>query len=326
MTKDGDAPLEHLMQVLGHSFGDPDLLRTALTHPSALTRRTGRQGPRQKGGQDNQRLEFLGDRVLGLVVAEMLFRTFGEEDEGAMANRLAALVRQEGLAHVARSIDLGSHLILSRGEEEGGGRDNAATLADACEALIGAIYLDAGLEAARQFVERHWRSGRRGSSRRRMPRRRCRNGPRPPACRCRSIRWWNRAARRTIRPSPSRSRSPARHRQARGKSKRSAEQAAAASLMADCARDRRQVALRLCRPYRRAECRQVDPAQPPDRREGLDRQPQGADHAPACSASPCAARAGVFVDTPGIFAPRRRLDRAMVAAAWGGAGDADASS
>ena len=75
MTKDGDAPLEQLMQVLGHSFGDPDLLRTALTHPSALTRRTGRQGPRQKGGQDNQRLEFLGDRVLGLVVAEMLYRT-----------------------------------------------------------------------------------------------------------------------------------------------------------------------------------------------------------------------------------------------------------
>src|SRR4029453_7346892 len=144
------------MQVLGHSFGDPDLLRTALTHPSALTRRTGRQGPRQKGGQDNQRLEFLGDRVLGLVVAEMLYRTFGKEDEGAMAKRLAALVRQEGLAHVARSIELGNHLILSRGEAEGGGRDNAATLADACESVIGAIYLDAGLDAARPFVERHW--------------------------------------------------------------------------------------------------------------------------------------------------------------------------
>ena len=156
MTKVAEAPLEQLMEVLGHSFGDLDLLRTALTHPSALTRRTGRQGPRQKGGQDNQRLEFLGDRVLGLVVAEMLYRTFGKEDEGAMAKRLAALVRQEGLAHVAHSIDLGSHLILSRGEAEGGGRDNAATLADACEAVIGAIYLDAGLDAARQFVERHW--------------------------------------------------------------------------------------------------------------------------------------------------------------------------
>jgi ribonuclease-3 len=144
------------MQVLGHGFSDLDLLRTALTHPSALTRRNGKSGPRQKGGQDNQRLEFLGDRVLGLVVAEMLYRTFGKEDEGAMAKRLAALVRQEGLAHVARTIDLGRHLILSRGEADGGGRDNAATLADACEAIIGAIYLDSGLDAARKFVERHW--------------------------------------------------------------------------------------------------------------------------------------------------------------------------
>ncbi len=158
MTKHGDPPLDQLMEVLGHSFGDLDLLRTALTHPSALTRRSGRAGPRQKGGLDNQRLEFLGDRVLGLVVAEMLYRTFGKEDEGAMAKRLAALVRQEGLAHVARAIDLGSHLILSRGEAEGGGRDNSATLADACEAVIGAIFLDAGLAAARRFVERHWAS------------------------------------------------------------------------------------------------------------------------------------------------------------------------
>jgi ribonuclease III len=156
MSKSGESQLDDLMQVLGPGFSDLDLLRTALTHPSALTRRTGKSGPRQKGGQDNQRLEFLGDRVLGLVVAEMLYRTFGKEDEGAMAKRLAALVRQEGLAHVARTIDLGRHLILSRGEADGGGRDNAATLADACEAIIGAIYLDAGLEAARKFVERHW--------------------------------------------------------------------------------------------------------------------------------------------------------------------------
>src|SRR4030095_10372629 len=146
MTKDGDAPLEQLMQVLGHSFGDPDLLRIALTHPSALTRRTGRQGPRQKGGQDNQRLEVLRDRGRGLGGAGMLYRPFGKEDEGAMAKRLAALVRQEGLAHVARSIDLGSHLILSRGEAEGGGRDNGATLADACAEVIGATLICAGAD------------------------------------------------------------------------------------------------------------------------------------------------------------------------------------
>jgi ribonuclease-3 len=235
MTKDGDAPLEQLMQVLGHSFGDPDLLQTALTHPSALTRRTGRQGPRQKGGQDNQRLEFLGDRVLGLVVAEMLYRTFGKEDEGAMAKRLAALVRQEGLAHVARSIDLGGHLILSRGEAEGGGRDNAATLADACEAVIGAIYLDAGLDAARQFVERHWAELIAADSK-------------PPQDAKTALQEWAQAAGLplpiyqvvessgpphdptfTVEVRVSGKRTA----KASGKSKRAAEQAAAASLMAD---------------------------------------------------------------------------------------------
>jgi ribonuclease-3 len=147
---------DQLADTFGHRFRQPELLREALTHPSASApaARSARARPSKQRGYE--RLEFLGDRVLGLVVAEMLYRTFGKEDEGAMAKRLAALVRQEGLAHVARSIDLGSHLILSRGEAEGGGRDNAATLADACEAVIGAIYLDAGLDAARQLVERHW--------------------------------------------------------------------------------------------------------------------------------------------------------------------------
>jgi ribonuclease-3 len=129
MTKDGEAPLEQLMQVLGHSFGDPDLLRTALTHPSALTRRTGRQGPRQKGGQDNQRLEFLGDRVLGLVVAEMLYRTFSREDE-ARWRRLAALVRRKALpTSRARSISAA----ISSSRAAGGRRRSRQcwTLADA---------------------------------------------------------------------------------------------------------------------------------------------------------------------------------------------------
>jgi ribonuclease-3 len=173
--------------------------------------------------------------VLGLVVAEMLYRTFGKEDEGAMAKRLAALVRQEGLAHVARSIDLGSHLILSRGEAEGGGRDNAATLADACESVIGAIYLDAGLDAARQFVERHWAELVAADSK-------------PPQDAKTALQEWAQAAGLplpiyevvessgpphdptfTVEVRVSGKRTA----QASGKSKRSAEQAAAASLMAE---------------------------------------------------------------------------------------------
>ncbi len=144
---------------LGHRFADSDLLRIALTHASAVTR----QSPKRKRGKaivdaDNQRLEFLGDRVLGLVIAEMLFKVFPGENEGALAKRLAALVRQGGLARVARQLDLGRYLALSRGEEESGGRDNEAILADACEAVIGALYLDGGLEVARGLIEAHWQA------------------------------------------------------------------------------------------------------------------------------------------------------------------------
>jgi ribonuclease-3 len=153
--------LRDLMTALDYAFKDPELLRVALMHPSALS--TGRGKSRKKmepkvgRGADNQRLEFLGDRVLGIVVAEMLFRAFPDEDEGALARRLAALVKQDSLDAVAREIALGRYLTISRGEEEGGGRDNPAILADACEALMGAIYLDGGLEAARGFIVRHWR-------------------------------------------------------------------------------------------------------------------------------------------------------------------------
>ncbi|MBL8708691.1 MAG: ribonuclease III [Rhodospirillaceae bacterium] len=147
----------------------------AITHPSAVGRSRTRRPRSGKGTTatpattaktraarlpaklaDNQRLEFLGDRVLGLIVAEMLFNQFPAEDEGALAKRFAALVRQEGLAQVAQDLDIGRFLTLSRGEEESGGRDNPATLADACEAIIGALYLDGGIAAARRFIERHW--------------------------------------------------------------------------------------------------------------------------------------------------------------------------
>ncbi len=140
-----------LREILGHRFADPDLLQQALTHPSTFGAAAGR-----RHGASYERLEFLGDRVLGLVVADMLYRSFPGESEGPLARRLAELARKEAIARVAESIDLGRHLVLSRGEEDGGGRQNPSLLADACEAVIGALYLDGGLEAARVFIEREW--------------------------------------------------------------------------------------------------------------------------------------------------------------------------
>src|SRR5208337_3604787 len=99
---------------------------------------------------------FLGDRVLGLVVADMLFRQFPGENEGDLARRHAALVRRESLARVALEIGLGQALSLSRSEEETGGRHNAGTLADACEAVLGALYADGGLAPAAALIERLW--------------------------------------------------------------------------------------------------------------------------------------------------------------------------
>jgi ribonuclease-3 len=159
--RESEPDLRDLMTALDYGFKDPELLRVALLHPSAVStgrgKRSRKTAEKDGRGADNQRLEFLGDRVLGIVIAEMLFRAYPDEDEGALARRLAALVKQDSLDAVAREIALGRYLTISRGEEEGGGRDNPAILADACEALIGAVYLDGGLEAARTFVERHWR-------------------------------------------------------------------------------------------------------------------------------------------------------------------------
>jgi len=129
---------------LGHEFARPELLEQALTHPSATAKST------------YERLEFLGDRVLGLVVADMVYRTYPNEPEGALARRHTALVRKEALARVAEAIDLGAYLRISRGEAEQGGRSSHSLLADACEAVIAALFLDGGFEAARRFVERWW--------------------------------------------------------------------------------------------------------------------------------------------------------------------------
>lgn len=135
--------------VLGHDFARPDLLREALTHRSALR-------PRARGQGSNERLEFIGDRVLGLVMAEWLIERFPAEQEGDLGRRLAHLVSQPVLARVAEDIGLPDVLSVAPGEAKAGVRQRATVLADALEAALGALYLDGGLETARAFVRRAW--------------------------------------------------------------------------------------------------------------------------------------------------------------------------
>ncbi|MCC7321470.1 MAG: ribonuclease III [Rubellimicrobium sp.] len=140
------AEIRALSDRLGHDFDRPELLTRALTHGSV-------SGP---GRPDNQRLEFLGDRVLGLVMAEALLAADREATEGRIAPRFNTLVRRETCAAIAREIDLGAAMRLGRSEMTSGGRRKEALLADAMEAVIAAIYLDGGLEAARAVVLRLW--------------------------------------------------------------------------------------------------------------------------------------------------------------------------
>jgi ribonuclease-3 len=131
---------------LGHDFSDPALLVRALTHSSMSS----------PNRDDNQRLEFLGDRVLGLVMAEALLAHDSAATEGQLAPRFNALVRKEACADVAREIDVGTVLKLGRSEMLSGGRRKLALLGDAMEAVIAAVYVDAGYEAARAMVLRLW--------------------------------------------------------------------------------------------------------------------------------------------------------------------------
>ena len=134
---------------LGHPFRDENLLRLALTHPSVAHEANAVTA-------HNQRLEFLGDSVLGLVLSGALYDKFSAADEGALTKSRAKLVNAGTLAAHARALGLGAHLVLSRGEENTGGRDRASALADAFEAVLGAIFLDGGFEAAREFVLREF--------------------------------------------------------------------------------------------------------------------------------------------------------------------------
>jgi ribonuclease III len=135
--------LNALEQKLGHQFSDPGLLARALTHAGADAARS------------NERLEFLGDRVLALVVAEELYRLYADEDEGALTRRVHSLVRWEACARVAEEIGLWDHLVLTR-SEAAGGRARGPIVGSALEAVIAALYLDSGLDVARAFIARWW--------------------------------------------------------------------------------------------------------------------------------------------------------------------------
>lgn len=141
--------ISKLFIALGHDFAKPGLLEEALTHPSA----TAGEG---KGRRNFERFEFLGDRVLGLCVAQLLAEHYRDEKVGALARRHTALVRAETLTRVAEKIGLGDFIIMSKAEEEAGGRTNPAIVADCCEAVIAALYLDGGMEAAQRFIHAHW--------------------------------------------------------------------------------------------------------------------------------------------------------------------------
>ncbi len=144
-----DVPTEALDRALGLSFHDAALREAALTHRSFAFERGLRV--------NNERLEFLGDSVLGLVVTDMAYRAYPDHPEGSLAKLRAAIVNMSALAEVARGLDLGSMVLLGKGEEQSGGRDKSSILADALEAVFGALYLDLGLEAAAALIERLFR-------------------------------------------------------------------------------------------------------------------------------------------------------------------------
>jgi ribonuclease III len=148
LPKARNTALKDLSARLGHDFSDPALLKLALTHASA------RAGARPN--EDNERLEFLGDRVLGLAIAELLANSFPKAREGELARWFNHLVRAETCAEVAQEWELGTFILMSGGEAGSGGRSKKTILANACEAVLGAIFADGGYEEARGVVCRFW--------------------------------------------------------------------------------------------------------------------------------------------------------------------------
>jgi ribonuclease-3 len=152
-SRSGD--LDDLQTVIGYRFAGASLLAEALTHASTLAAGK-RQAARKAGSRSNERLEFLGDRVLGLTVAHLLIETYPDEAEGGLTHRHSMLVRRETLADVAGEIGLGRWLEVAHGGKGSGGMTNPTILADAMEALIGAVFLDGGYPPAASLVRRYW--------------------------------------------------------------------------------------------------------------------------------------------------------------------------
>lgn len=145
---DAHRPVTNFQRSLDFTFDNISLLERAFVHRSYLN-----EAGEESGLRDNERLEFLGDSVLGFVTSELLFARYPDRLEGELTNLRAALVRRETLARFATELALGDYLLLGRGEEDSGGRTRPATLCATFEALIGAIYLDQGLEQVRSFLE-----------------------------------------------------------------------------------------------------------------------------------------------------------------------------
>ncbi len=137
-----------LEEKLGYSFHDLSLLENALTHSSRANESRGKL-------LSNERLEFLGDSILGMVVADHLYRNHSDMPEGELTRTRAALVCEESLVEVARELELGKYLHLGKGESTGGGRERPSIQADAVEAVLAAIYLDGGIGSARKFIQRY---------------------------------------------------------------------------------------------------------------------------------------------------------------------------
>ena len=172
-----EAAVAELERRIGHTFADRELLERALTHSSV--------GKGARKVSDNERLEFLGDRVLNLIVAEHIVQALPEAPEGELAKLMNSLVNYHACARAARKAGLPDALRVDASATKVGARDNDRVLGDACEALIAALYRDAGLEGARQFVVTFWGgSWTTSTARPRIPRPGCRNGPWPRACRC----------------------------------------------------------------------------------------------------------------------------------------------
>ena len=139
--------IKDLETAIGYRFNNISLLQNALTHSSYANERW------HNSLMSNERLEFLGDSILGMVVAEYLYRTFPDRPEGELTRMRADMVCEKSLAQVAARIGLGAHLMLGNGEEQGGGRSRESILADAVESVIAASFLDGGMPAARKFIE-----------------------------------------------------------------------------------------------------------------------------------------------------------------------------